>query len=191
MKKLNKKFSTHKATLVQDTDRYFIVDWRRADGSGDYYVNYILDKKRGNLIVSGDLGDCIATWYNTVTPEKIKSYIYNDIGYYMSKFQAASNAYYYDEDAILANIKDSIGEYVEEEYSDDCEGLSDFWAEVEYDVESSIHGNQFIPCETLIEKISEFDADCLEWLSSCGREIHPRVYLWAEGFYRACEQLGK
>ena len=55
--KFCEKFNTHKATLIQDTDRYLIIDWRRADGSGDYYVNYIVDKKRGNLIVSGDLGE--------------------------------------------------------------------------------------------------------------------------------------
>lgn len=27
----------HKATLVQNTDRYTVIDWRKADGSGDYY----------------------------------------------------------------------------------------------------------------------------------------------------------
>ena len=36
----------HKATLVQNTDRYTVIDWRKADGSGDYYVSYIIDKKR-------------------------------------------------------------------------------------------------------------------------------------------------
>ena len=46
----------HKATLVQDTDRYTVIDWKKADGGGDYYVNYIIDKKRGSLIISGDLG---------------------------------------------------------------------------------------------------------------------------------------
>lgn len=39
------RFAAHKATLIQDTDRYMIIDWRKADGSIDYYVNYILDKK--------------------------------------------------------------------------------------------------------------------------------------------------
>lgn len=64
IKTCKENFSSHKAELIQDTERYFAVDWRKEDGSGDYYVNYILDKKRGSLIISGDLGDCIATWYN-------------------------------------------------------------------------------------------------------------------------------
>ena len=79
--KFCEKFNTHKATLIQDTDRYLIIDWRRADGSGDYYVNYIVDKKRGSLIVSGDLGDSIATWYNKIKPSDLKNYVKNDIGY--------------------------------------------------------------------------------------------------------------
>lgn len=45
LNKCKERFSTHKATLIQDTDRYMIIDWRKADGSIDYYVNYILDKK--------------------------------------------------------------------------------------------------------------------------------------------------
>ena len=60
-KMCDNRFAMHKATLVQDTDRYLIIDWRRADGSEEYYVNYILDKERGSLIVSGDLGSSIAT----------------------------------------------------------------------------------------------------------------------------------
>lgn len=75
LNKCKKRFAAHKATLIQDTDRYLIFDWRKADGSSDYYVNYILDKKRGNLIISGDLGDCIATWYNAVSPRQMRSYV--------------------------------------------------------------------------------------------------------------------
>lgn len=59
-------FATHKAKLIQNTECYLIIDWRRADRSNDYYVNYIVDKERGSLIVSGDLGDSIATWYNHI-----------------------------------------------------------------------------------------------------------------------------
>ena len=72
LNKCKERFAAHKATLIQDTDRYMIIDWRKADGSIDYYVNYILDKKRGSLIISGDLGDCIATWYDPVKPNELR-----------------------------------------------------------------------------------------------------------------------
>ena len=54
-------------------------------------MNYIVDKKRGSLIVSGDLGDSIATWYNEIKPSNLKNYVKNDIEYYISKIQTASN----------------------------------------------------------------------------------------------------
>ena len=85
--KLRKNFETHKATLVMNNDRYTAIDWRRADGSGDYYVNYIIDKKRGSLIVSGDLGDSIATWYNPLTVKKLSNFIRNNVDYYIKKIQ--------------------------------------------------------------------------------------------------------
>lgn len=109
MEKINeiiqRTYETHKATLIQNSERYCIIDWRRADGSGNCYVNYIVDKKRGSLIVSGDLGDSIATWYNPVEPCNLKKYIHNDVYYYMGKFQCASDKYVYDEDDIISGLK--------------------------------------------------------------------------------------
>lgn len=60
----HKRFKDHKATVVQSDDKFFILDWRHISGTGDYYVRYILDIKRGVFFISGDLGDCIACWYN-------------------------------------------------------------------------------------------------------------------------------
>lgn len=189
----SRNFATHKATLIQNTDRYCIIDWRREDGSGNHYVNYIVDKARGSLIVSGDLGDSIATWYNPLDPSKLKGYIYNDVDYYISKIQCSSDLYNYDEDDVVDEIKYrleecNISEYVEENIQFDDE--DEFWEFVEDEVSGSIYGDKFIPSQELRDVIEEFDADSWEWLSYCGRSISPRVYLWAEGFYMACNQLG-
>ena len=77
----DKGFATHKATLIQNTDRYLIIDWRRADGSNQYYINYIVDKKCGNFIVSGDLGSSVAAWHNNIDVSDIKKWMKNDINY--------------------------------------------------------------------------------------------------------------
>lgn len=187
-------FATHKATLIQDSDRYLIIDWRREDGSVNYYVNYIVDKKRGSLIVSGDLGDSIATWYNHLEPADLKRYIHNDVGYYIGKFQCTSDKYSFDTENILSSIKyhiedEDVNDYVET--SDRFENAEEFWEFVEYEVEDSILTNDaFIPTEDLNDVIEEIYPDSWEWLGSCGRSISIRVYLWAEGFYMACNQLG-
>lgn len=185
-------FKTHKATLVQDTERYCIIDWRRLDGEGDYYINFIIDKKRGNFIVSGDLGDSIATWYNPITVSNLKSYIYKNIDYYMSKFQCTSDKYFYDEDYVFDSLigylkEESIENYIENSYKFD-----DFqeFEEIRDQICNSNKGDEFVPTNELYEIVSDIDPDCFEYLYTCGAQIKGRVYLWAIGFNMACEQLG-
>ena len=187
-----RSFKTHKATLIQNTDRYLAIDWRRSDGSGEYYVNYIVDKKRGSLIVSGDLGDSIATWYNQLDPANLKVYV-KDIGYYISKFQASSDCYCFETENILADLKDDL-----DTFEDDCviidteiHSIDEFWKMVEEEVDNCIYGDKFIPSDSLNYIFEEIGCtDTFEWLYGCGRRIKTRVYLWAEGFRMACEQLG-
>lgn len=179
-----KKFSTHQATLIQNTDRFLIIEWKRADGSGDYYVNYIVDKKRGSLIVSGDLGDSIATWYNPIKICNLKNYVL-DIEYYASKFQCSSDKYKFDPEDILADIKEqatSLDFRIDDE--------QEFWENVESAIYDGGYNKDFIPSQELTDLVSEIDCDYFEWLYTCGRKIHIRVYLWAVGFNMACEQLG-
>lgn len=191
-------FATHKATLIQNTDRYLIIDWRRADGSIEYYVNYIVDKKRGSLIVSGDLGDSIATWYNVIDPAKLKLWIKNDIGYYIDKMQCSSHWYDYEVENIVADIKYYLKDCnvfdVLDAYNQFFSGYPDtpeeMWESFADDIEGCIRGNKFIPPEELEYFCEEFDADYQEWLYDCGKRINSRVYLWADGFYKACNQLG-
>lgn len=186
------RFATHKATLIQDTDRYLAIDWRKGNGSGDYYVNYILDKKRGSLIISGDLGDCIATWYNRIDVAHVKSFV-NDVPYFMGKFQCASDDYTYYEEDVMTDIQNQLEDFGVVEFVNDewTGGIFDFWQTVEDEVSESTSGlGKFLPTDELIKIISELDCDYSQWLYSCGQRIHPRVYLWAVGFQMACEQLG-
>ena len=83
-------FRNHEATIVLQNDDFFVVDWKNRNGSGEYAVRYLLDIKKGNFVVSGDLGDSVASWYNKVIPEKLKSFV-NDISYYIGKFQCTSD----------------------------------------------------------------------------------------------------
>ena len=191
-------FKNHKAKLIQDTDRYFIVDWQNADGGNTNYVNYIVDKLRGNIIISGDLGDCVATWYNPLKPVQIKNFISGNVDYFISKFQCSSDKYDYSEENVLNDLRKHIESVCdqsdfEEFFADNDFGIcdeEDLWDEIENEIESCVNGNSFTPNERLENIVSEFDSDCWEWLHACGRRVHLRVRLWAEGFYRALEQLG-
>lgn len=189
-----KHFATHKATLIQDTERYFAIDWRRADGCSDYYINYILDKKRGSLIISGDLGNCIATWCNKLTAANLKQYL-NSVDYFMEKFQCTSNDYTCFSDDIKADIRKHFDDYdinVEEICEEETfDSADEFWQYIENEVdESAARVNNFLPTDELLRIIEKIDGDYFEWLYDCGKRIHPRVYLWVVGFQMACEQLG-
>ena len=188
------RFSTHKANIVTENDRYFILDWRREDGGGDWYINFIVDKKRGAFIVSGDLGNSIAVWYNPTTPENIRRYI-KSIGYYTKKIQCSSNLYVYDEDDIIADLKDHIDIDAENAYletHDEFEDSSDLWENIKDHICDSLYGrDQFIPSDGLREIIEDFDPDYWEWLHDCGKRIDGRVYIWTIGFHMAMKQLGR
>lgn len=194
------KFSTHKATLIQDTERYMIIDWRKADGSIDYYVNYILDKKRGNLIISGDLGDCIATWYNAVSPRQMRSYL-KDVHYFTSKFQCSTDKYIYDPDRAYEGIKYQLKDYMELEleellkackkylwYSVDTE--EELWEAVKSDIDEN-WGSDINPhySTDMMNFLGELDSEYYEWLYDCGKRVNMRVYLWAVGYEMAYTQL--
>lgn len=186
-----KTFATHKAELIQNTERFLIIDWRKEDGSSHYYVNYIVDKKRGSLIVSGDLGDSIATWFNPLEPAKLKRYI-QDIGYYVGKFQATSHGYFYGSENIIADMKNEI-EVDDDSFTVDGDiySIDELWKLIEEEVESCIYDDNFIPSDNLNHILEEIGCvDALYWLYGCGKRIENNVYLWAVGFDMACEQLG-
>ncbi len=175
----------HKATLIQNTERYTIIDWRQENGSGEYYVNYIIDKKRGSLIISGDLGDCIATWYNRNSVHNIARYI-NSIGYFIGKFQCASDCYDYDEDDILEDIEDELkdaGVERTEEFEDD-------WDDFTSDFGDDVYRDGFHPSSDKTEFLEAYlGSDWWEGASTWGRRINGRVFLWVAGLNMAVEQL--
>ncbi|WP_303820940.1 hypothetical protein [Ruminococcus flavefaciens] len=191
MERCRLSFKTHKAKMLHEDDRYFILDWRRADGSVTYYVNYIVDKERGALIVSGDLGESIAVWYNSVTPEKLSSWI-SDIGYYIGKIKCSSDLYTYDSDDVIEDMKQYISDedlsaYAESNYRYDS--ADDVLETMKEEIEPSVTMTSFIPSKELSEILVDMDENYWEWIGSCGRRIDLRVYLWAVGFQMAIEQL--
>ena len=176
-------FRAHKASIVHNDDNFLIIDWRKANGSNDYYVNYVVDKRRGMFAVSGDLGNSIAVWGNEIKPEKLKEWIYNDPGYYASKIKCSSNLYYYDEQEIIDELKaEGMGSWADED-------TYLFWERVKEEVQNSIHKDELIPTKELIQMIEERCERDSIWLGSL-KKLSKNIYLWAVGFKMACDQLG-
>lgn len=186
-----KRFKDHKATVLLENEDFLILDWRNKDGSGEYSVRYIVDCQKGNLLISGDLGDCIASWFNKVTPDDMARYV-NDIQYFMGKFQCSSNKYDYR----LEDIKSDL-DGIKEEYLKEHESYG--WAvdEIEEDFSEMLNlcgemtfGDN-IPYPDNFVKLAEKYAE--PWRESrfvdIGKRISGRVYLWAVGYQMALKQI--
>ncbi len=183
MKDMRKYFKDHKAEIAVDNHRICVIDFRNRNGSSNYYVNFIIDKERGAFIVSGDLGDSIALWYNEITPEKIRQYI-SDEWYYIEKIQCATNLFTWEYENVVEDVRNTFAEM-------DFQADDEEWDEILDEIsESTSYAGGFYPTERLRDLISEFDADYYEWLFRCGRRINDRVYLWITAYQIACEQLG-
>lgn len=185
----------HIATPVLINDDWWIVDWRKASGGSDYAVRYIIDCKKGNLIITGDLGDCVACWYNTVTPNNMQRYV-QSIDYFIGKMQATSDKYSYRGEDIKADLEEIKQEYLNnlddyviyedmedaerrEKINEDFEELQSILDEI------NVNEHTNFPSE-YADIVSEYNPD---WWDSdfadVGRRIDPRVYLWAVGLREA------
>lgn len=87
---LKKNFKDHKATIIINNEDVFIMEWRNKNGSSNYYIKYVLDKKLGVFMVYGDLGESIAYWYSPLEVTDITSYMY-DIWYYKGKIKTGDD----------------------------------------------------------------------------------------------------
>lgn len=192
--KARKRFADHIAKVVHQDENMLVLDWRHKSGTGDYFVRYILDIKRGALIVSGDLGDSIACWYNEVQPGSLSLYV-NDVYYYMGKFQCTSDDWDYDwedQKQDLADIKARILDDLDEPSQEQLEEIDEDFEEMEsimYDYD--IAGAKTYPSD-LIELFEKYDTDWWESdFSYIGKRLNQRVILWAVGFQMAWAQVSE
>lgn len=188
----------HRAFPVLMNDEFWIVDWRKEEGGSDYAVRYIIDIKKGILIITGDLGDCVACWYNKVDPGDMAGYV-QSIDYFIGKMQCTSDKYTYEYDDIEEDIKAIKAEIIKELEEDGIEGddLSDRLEEIEDDFDDI----QDFFDENHISEHMNYTSDIIDifqkyrtdWWESCftdiGQRISARVYLWAVGLREAFIQL--
>ncbi|MCD8218100.1 MAG: hypothetical protein LUD01_08670 [Clostridiales bacterium] len=180
--------------LIHEDDNFFIMDWRDRNGSGNLATRYIVDKEKGDLIIKGDAGDCIASWYNQVTPENLVCYI-NSTYYFVEKIQCSSNKYTYEWSDVREDLNDKkqefLGLYEDGELNDDISGfdIEEDFAEME-DILSGLdlNDNTVYP-DNLTDLFQKYDSDWFESFTGLGKRIDKRVYLWTYGFQEGVERL--
>lgn len=112
------------STLVFEDDNFFIMDWRDKNGSGNLATRYIVDKQKGDLIIKGDSGECIASWYNPITVENLVHYI-NSAEYFIGKMRCSSHKYTYDYHDVEKDLEDEKQGYLKMVQDDDFDGVTE------------------------------------------------------------------
>lgn len=107
----NRIMQNFKTTLVLEDDKLLVFDWRDPE-SGNLSTRYYVDKEKGKLIISGDSGDCVASWYGRHNAEDFYAYL-NDEQYFMGKINCTTNKYTYEREDIEEDLNTLEKEFVE------------------------------------------------------------------------------
>lgn len=181
-------FKDFQAKKLVDDKNFLVIDWKNKNGSGEYSIRYTLDMEKGNFIVTGDVGYCIASWYNHLTPDNLCKFL-NNIGYFKEKINCWTESYTY----LYKDIKDDL--FV---LKDDLLNDTDFSEEeIDEDIEEILSMAEYIEkgmvsYPDLIDIYTKYYSDWWDsGFSTLGHRISDRIYLWAAGFQMAWKQLSE
>lgn len=207
-----------KATLVLSNEHFLVFDWRNPK-SGNMSARYIVDKDKGTLIISGDSGDCIATWFGHQTAQDIYDYV-DDEQYFIEKIQTTSHLYSFDLDDVEMDIQELENELIrhcnENEWSfEDVlqkleeKGVSVYcynktipgivnaateimrdWFYENHDILEEANGNVPFP-DKVFDMLRAFDDVWYECglATDIGARVSSRITLWRLGYRMGYEQL--
>lgn len=100
-KRVMEVFANHKAQVVLNNERLFMIDWKSKDGGTEYEMHYTLDKEHGVFTLYGDLGEAIAYFSGRVEVKDLLSYLHMcSYDYFVEKIVTRSP---YDFDYVLGN----------------------------------------------------------------------------------------
>lgn len=181
-------FKDFQAKKLVDDKNFLVIDWKNKNGSGEYSIRYTLDMEKGNFIVTGDVGYCITSWYNHLTPDNLCKFL-NNIGYFKEKINCWTESYTYryknikDDLFVLKNDLLNDTDFSEEEIDEDIEEILSMAEYIEKGMASY---------PDLIDIYTKYYSDWWDsGFSTLGRRISDRIYLWAAGFQMAWKQLSE
>lgn len=181
-------FKDFQAKKLVDDKNFLVIDWKNKNGSGEYSIRYTLDIEKGNFIVTSDVGYCIASWYNHLTPDNLCKFL-NNIGYFKEKINCWTESYTYrykdikDDLFVLKNDLLNDTDFSEEEINEDIEEILSMAEYIEKGMASY---------PDLIDIYTKYYSDWWDsGFSTLGRRISDRIYLWAAGFQMAWKQLSE
>ena len=176
-------FEDHEATIVSEDDNILALDFRNKNGSIEYYIGYIFDRRHGLVAIHGDVGYAIACWHNPLEPERIRDFS-KDVSYFLEKVETDNDKYTYCYDDIKSDLCDLV-ESRRDEVDNVDELLDEILLDADFYPEQVYFGDN---ARNILEDELGFN---YESYGNLGRRINPRVYLWIVGLDLAMEQLNR
>lgn len=165
-----------------------VLELKNPNGSINYYIRYVFDRKGGTITISGDLGEAVVcpTWPATL---EATAAVGINPRYFMEKVRCSTDRYEYDE----ATFRERLEQWMRcnAEGNDDVDE-----DDVEYDIDAvmgafdSREGFMGYDADA-IQALNKYTSDWGEEVASWGREWDMRVYLWLAGLEYARNALAE
>jgi hypothetical protein len=193
---------TFKAKLIFEDRDYFIMETQNEINFSIYNIIYMLDKKIGDLYITGDCGSCIFHYGTAITPEYLAIYLQdNNVEYFIEKTEYPEDLYTYFWNDICRDL-DELRDLVISSSSIPKEKLSNAYkGKISEDFATMYHivnqcdindlKNNKYP-DNLIELFNKYISDLptLEFkFMHLGRRVSQNVYDWTSGFQEGLRQL--
>lgn len=176
--------------LPWSTDKIWGFDWKNGDGSSTHAIRYILDIEKGNLMITGDWGCAVASWYNEVLPQKLPSLVH-DIGYFSGKVRCGTDLYTYYPIDIEEDL-DEVERIWRRQKNDSWDAVINETMEKlrAWFKENDVHGTDYPKAVTDLFEIFDRNWHYSTYLQ-IGKRISERVYMWQIGLLMAFDQIEK
>lgn len=178
----------HKARVVINNERLFMIDWQGKNSVTVDEMHYILDKERGVFTLYGDWGEAVAYFSHRVEVEDLLSYLRMcSCNYFVQKI-VAGNPYVIDTELGTQDIEEEMKEIIksyEQEGVDAEEAYEDMRTMIELYKEfgDEVYGTNSLFLDLWDKYFTERDYEI-------GKRVSNKVYLWVLGFFIACEDAG-
>ena len=184
IERAKKKFKDFIATYELKTDTLDIITWKNKCGGSDHYIRFVVDKAKGKLYISGDLGSAVVhVWDDDMTLEK---WSYRSGMYFLEKVEATSEQAYFDPELFEEDLLNMLEERYEKDFEVEQRNLMEIIDDLQIYCESSSIISGYLEDEV----IALFGDDYWEWIYDCGRRYPSRILMWQIAMQMAVEQLG-
>ena len=191
VKRAMEKILNHKARVVINNERLFMIDWQGKNSVTVDDMHYILDKEHGVFTLYGDWGEAVAYFSHRVEVEDLLYYLYMcSCNYFVEKI-VAGNPYVIDtelgmqdieekmEEIIKSYERDGESEVVVEEAREDMETMIELYK----DFGAEVYGTNSLFLDLWDKYFTERDYEI-------GKRVSNKVYLWVLVFFMACDDAG-